>query len=128
MKTPRHAFMIRRATFSMIFALAVAANMGGCPGAAPGTGGIDSVNGNTEPGGQVAQWTAAWGSSPEDVFVVKRHIAVELDAPKQKAFDPNSMPLTGTYRETLSGLHRLPVSVAGRFELRRVATTATLGQ
>ncbi len=83
MNTPRRATIIWRATLSVIFAWTVAANMGGCPGGAgPGTGGNKNVNDNTEPVGDIVQWTAdfdaaglgfmsaAWGSSPDDVFVV----------------------------------------------------------
>ena len=83
MNTPRRATPIWRATLSVIFAWTVAANMGGCPrGAGPGTGGNENVNDNTEPVGDVVQWTsdfdaaglgfmsAVWGSGPDDVFVV----------------------------------------------------------
>ena len=74
--------MIWRATLSVIFAWTVAANMGGCQPGPVSPPNDNTANDNAEPVEDVVQWTAdfdatgfgfmsaAWGSTPDDVFVV----------------------------------------------------------
>ncbi|MCB1874466.1 MAG: hypothetical protein KDH88_00665 [Chromatiales bacterium] len=56
----------------------------------------------------------------DEVFAVERRMEWKFD---QAADGPE---LKGAYRETLTGLHRTPVQVSGRFGLRRVASLSTL--
>ena len=62
-------------------------------------------------------------------FSIRRVIGLEFGAAP-----PNAPPgygervLDGTYRETVSGLHRTNIVVSGSFRLTRIATTAVLNQ
>jgi hypothetical protein len=55
----------------------------------------------------------------EEVFAITRHIEITFDDAATSAGPAPA--LAGDYRETLTGLHRDPIGVAGRVTLRRAA-------
>jgi hypothetical protein len=66
---------------------------------------------------------------PPEVYTVTRQIQLTFtadDPTGQTATDYGYNEIAGLYQETLSGLHRNPLVVAGNFHLRRISQTAVL--
>lgn len=64
-------------------------------------------------------------------FTVNRSLALEFSATDPLGLNPpgwGSTEVGGTYRETITGLHRAPIRVGGTFRLVRVLPTAVLNQ
>lgn len=70
------------------------------------------------------------GDRPGEVLTVTRDITFDFTcAPSTGQFDRPGQGdafLSGCYSETLSGLHKRNINVAGTFELRRISAIATL--
>lgn len=65
----------------------------------------------------------------KESFTVTRSIALEFTAADPLGLNPpgwGEFELGGNYRETISGLHRTPIQVAGTFRLVRAAAAARL--
>lgn len=65
----------------------------------------------------------------KEAFTVARAIALEFTAADPLGLNPpgwGEFELGGNYRETISGLHRTPIQVAGTFRLVRAAAAARL--
>jgi hypothetical protein len=64
-----------------------------------------------------------------EVYAVAREIELQVSPQDPAGANPpdyGSTQLAGTYRETLTGLHKRPIAVAGKFRLRRVSQIDTL--
>ena len=62
---------------------------------------------------------------------IERELELSIDvAPSGGRTDPSygSTRVEGDYRETLKGLHRTPIAVAGRFSLQRISDVPVLNQ
>lgn len=61
-------------------------------------------------------------------FVVTRTFTLDFDAAPQSTAPPGegAVTLGGVYQETLTGLHKAPMTVEGRFELRQLNQVPTL--
>ena len=67
----------------------------------------------------------------EEAYPVSRTISLELTPTDPLGIDrpgSNDSQVSGTYRETLSGLHRNDIAVEGYFDLRRVSGRPFLNQ
>jgi hypothetical protein len=69
---------------------------------------------------------ARFAAPAAEALPVSRDISLTLDA-SGPAGDPQwgAATLTGTYSEVMRGLHKNPISIAGRFSLRRLSTITT---
>jgi hypothetical protein len=70
------------------------------------------------------------GDRPGEVLTVTRDISFDFTCPPQPGEFPRpglgDALLNGCYSETLTGLHKEPINVAGYFELSRLSTIDTL--